>query len=73
MKVKITCSQTLHFEKEIEVTEEDYESLMEVPGDLVSERSYAEAFYIINSAINTDDIVDAENEFSNFQVTDVDE
>jgi hypothetical protein len=64
--VNIECRQVVHYNQIIELTDEEFE-LIDKAEDL-SERISPEAFYLLRSKIDAEDVFDSEPEFSHFEM-----
>lgn len=68
----IECSQVVHYNQQVTVTDEEYETIKSLDLDDISEKSDKEAFRIIETIINRSDVCDAEQEFLAVLVKDED-
>jgi hypothetical protein len=69
IKVNITCKQVIRYEKEIEITKEDYDELERVNGGDVQFYRQDEAYGILEGLINVHtDVTDSDDEFLDFEM-----
>jgi hypothetical protein len=68
IKVTITAEQVVQYNQEVEMTQEDYDTLYNLNDEDVSEMRQTYIYRIVESHIDNCDIFSAENEFLNVQV-----
>ncbi|WP_452218924.1 hypothetical protein [Lacinutrix undariae] len=68
IKVRITAEQVIQYNQDIEMTQEDYDTLYNLNDADVSEMRQTATYRIVESTIDTSDIFSAENEFLNVNV-----
>ena len=68
IKVRITAEQVIQYNQEVEMTQEDYDTLYNLNDADVSEMRHTSTYRIVESHIDNCDIFSAENEFLNVEV-----
>lgn len=68
IKVKITCSRKVDYQKTVEVSEKDYELIKDLMGDDVTIHGNKEVFFALDGLIDGYDIVNADDEFMDVTV-----
>lgn len=68
---EITCKQVVHYQKQMELTEEEFKLLNAVHGADVSERHNQREYYGIQKWIDLHDVNDSNPEFTDFEITKV--
>lgn len=68
IKVRITAEQVVQYNQDIEMTQEDYDTLYNLNDTDVSEMRQTSTYRIVESSIDVCDVFSAENEFLNVNV-----
>lgn len=68
MKVKIKCKQLVHFEQEVELTDQQFEILSNMDNETVSEKDNLQEYHILNGVINYHDTYNCDDEFIEFEI-----
>lgn len=66
--VQITCEQKVTYKQDVEMTIEDYEALLAVSDDDVTEADHPKEYNILFDSLDGKDIYDWEHEFLFVQV-----
>lgn len=68
IKVRITAEQLVQYNQDIEMTQEDYDTLKNLKYADVSEMRHNSTYGLVEYHINTADVFSVENEFLNVEV-----
>ena len=68
IKVRITAEQVVQYNQDIEMTQEDYDTLLNLNDADVSEMRQNSTYRLVESSIDVCDVFSSENEFLNVNV-----
>ncbi len=71
--VTIKCKQVMHFEQQVEMSQEDFDKVKDIDFDDVHEIRNREQYSVIEGYLNFMDILESDDEFLDVQITKDDE
>ena len=73
VSVTIKCKQVMHFEQQVEMSQEDFDKVKDIDFDDVHEIRNREQYSVIEGYLNFMDILESDDEFLDVQITKDDE
>lgn len=67
--VTIKCKQVMHFEQQVEMSQEDYEKVKDLDYEDVHEIREREQYSVLEGYLNFNDILESDDEFLDVQIT----